>query len=257
MLKGIDHLVIVVKELAQAAKDFEQLGFTVVPGGRHPVGSHNALIAFADGSYIEIIAFYRDAPDHRWWGPLEKGERLVDYCMQTDDLTGDTKKFRDAGVAINDPVPWSRTRPDGYELKWLLALAQGSHRGVAPFLIEDVTPREERIPRDFQHKNGATGIKALTVAVAEISTVTNWYQSLLGVPGTTIKKQTLRAEGVRFIVGPHVLDFLMPIDPESVLVNWLRTYGPSPYSATLRAGQTVPVALDRGLSHGANLLFEV
>jgi len=147
MLKGIDHLVIVVKDLDQAAKDYQQLGFTVVPGGRHPVGSHNMLIAFADGSYLEIIAFYREARDHRWWGPLEKGERLVDYCMQTDDLQGDTKKLRDAGVEINDPVPWSRKRPDGYELKWVLSLATGSHRGVAPFLIQDVTPRVERIPQ--------------------------------------------------------------------------------------------------------------
>ena len=146
MIQGIDHLVIVVKDLDQAAKDYEQLGFTVVPGGQHPVGSHNALIPFRDGSYVEIIAFYREAVDHRWWEPLVKGERFVDFCLQTDDLRGDTGKLRDAGVAINDPVPWSRKRPDGYELKWLLSLATGSHRGVAPFLIEDITPRAERIP---------------------------------------------------------------------------------------------------------------
>ena len=107
MLLGIDHLVIVVNDLDQAAKDFARLGFTVVPGGKHPVGSHNMLISFADGSYLEIIAFYREAPDHRWWNALEKGERLVDYCMQTDDLRGDTKILREAGAAINDPVPWS------------------------------------------------------------------------------------------------------------------------------------------------------
>ena len=103
MIKGIDHLIIVVKDLDQAAKDYEQLGFTVVPGGKHPVGSHNALISFRDGSYIEIIAFYREALDHRWWEPLAKGERFVDFCLQTDDLRGDTRKLRDAGVAIKDP----------------------------------------------------------------------------------------------------------------------------------------------------------
>ena len=171
MLQGIDHIVIVVNDLEQAAKDYEQLGFTVVPGGKHPVGSHNVLISLADGSYIEIIAYYREALDHRWWDPLQKGERLVDFCMQTDDLQGDTLKLRAAGVAINDPVPWSRTRPDGYELKWLLSLAQGSHRGVAPFLIQDVTPREERIPQTFDHKNGATGIETVTVAVGELTAV--------------------------------------------------------------------------------------
>ena len=169
MIQGIDHVVIVVKDLAQAARDYEQLGFTVVPGGQHPVGSHNVLIAFADGSYLEVIAFYREAVDHRWWEPLNKGERFVDFCFQTDDLRGDTKKLQAAGVAINDPVPWSRKRPDGYELKWLLSLATGSHRGVAPFLIEDVTPRSERIPQTFHHRNGVTGIDKVTVAVGELA----------------------------------------------------------------------------------------
>jgi hypothetical protein len=70
-------------------------------------------------------------------------------------------------VAINDPVPWSRKRPDGYELKWLLSLATGEHRGVAPFLIEDVTPRSERIPGEFKHDNGVIGIEKVTVAVSE------------------------------------------------------------------------------------------
>ncbi len=192
MLKGIDHLVIVVKDLPQAAKDYEQLGFTVVPGGRHPVGSHNALIAFRDGSYLEIIAFYREAPDHRWWAPLQKGERLVDYCMQTDDLRGDTQKFRDAGVAINDPVPWSRTRPDGYELKWLLSLATGNHRGAAPFLIQDVTPREERIPRQCEHRNGVTGIQKLVMATGDASTPEPWYKAV-GIEGEIINDERLRA----------------------------------------------------------------
>ena len=173
MIKGIDHLVIVVKNLAQAAQDYEQLGFTVVSGGQHPVGSHNALVSLRDGSYLELIAFYREAVDHRWWAPLATGERFVDFCLQTDDLRGDTRKLRDAGVAINDPVPWSRKRPDGYELKWLLSLATGSHRGVAPFLIEDVTPRQERIPQQASHENRILGIEKVTVAVGELAPMRN------------------------------------------------------------------------------------
>ena len=255
MLQGIDHIVIVVNDLEQAAKDYEQIGFNVVPGGKHPVGSHNVLISLADGSYIEIIAFYREALEHRWWDPLQKGERLVDFCMQTDDLRGDTFKLRAAGVAINDPVPWSRTRPDGYELKWLLSLAQGSHRGVAPFLIQDVTPRAERIPQTFDHKNGATGIETVTVAVGELTAVQQWYDGVLGYRGTTTANEKLQARGVRYSIGPHTLDFLVPLGPGSPLVNWLRMFGPSPYAATLHSSSPSPGALDAKLSHGANLSF--
>lgn len=253
MILGIDHLVIVVKDLDKAAHDFEQLDFTVVPGGQHPVGSHNALISFADGSYLEIIAFYRDAIDHRWWDPLQKGERLVDFCFQTNDLGGDTKKLQDAGVAINNPVPWSRKRPDGFELKWLLSLATGSQRGVAPFLIEDVTPRAERIPQQFAHRNNITGIEKVTLAVSELSTVNKWYSALLGTTGQTIADASLGAGGLRYQAGPHTLEFLTPRDASSPLVNWLREYGPSPYSAVFTNGTHSLALLDHGLTHGANL----
>jgi catechol 2,3-dioxygenase-like lactoylglutathione lyase family enzyme len=253
MIQGVDHLVVVVNDLDQATRDYEQLGFTVVPGGQHPVGSHNALISFADGSYLEIIAFYREAVDHRWWEPLRMGERLVDFCFQTDDLRGDTKKLKDAGAAINDPVPWSRKRPDGYELKWLLSLATASDRGVAPFLIEDLTPRTERIPQTFQHKNGAIGIEKVTVAVGELARIARWYTALLGADGQAIANNELGGEGLRFEAGPHILEFLTPREAASPLVDWLRRFGPSPYSAVLKASRAE--TLDPRYTHGANFVL--
>jgi len=57
ILTGIDH-IIVVAELEAAVASYRGLGFAVVPGGRHPIGTHNALIGLADGSYIELIAFF-------------------------------------------------------------------------------------------------------------------------------------------------------------------------------------------------------
>jgi hypothetical protein len=255
MILGIDHLVIVVNDLDQAARDYQQLGFTVVPGGQHPVGSHNVLISFADGSYLEIIAFYREAIDHRWWDPLQKGERMVDFCFQTDELRGDTKKLQDAAVAINNPVPWSRKRPDGYELKWLLSLATGSHRGVAPFLIEDVTPRIERIPQQFVHANQTAGIEKLIVAVGELGQIGKWYGALLGVKGEPFADSTLGADGLRFQAGPHTLDFVSPRQANSPLVHWLREFGPSPYAAVLKSARDGVETLESGLTHGAQFLI--
>lgn len=255
MLQGIDHIVIVVSDLQDASRDYEKLGFTAVPGGKHPVGSHNALISLADGAYIEIISFYRPSPDHRWWKPLQKGEGLVDFCMVTDDLMGDTQKLRRAGVDINDPVPWSRTRPDGYELQWVLSLAREPHRGVAPFLIQDVTPREERVPQQCTHKNGTTGIGTVTVAVRDLATVRQWYKSVLGREGTEIERGDLPAKGLRFQVGPHFFEFVEPVSEPSPLSGWLKLRGPSPYAATLRSVSQKPGLLDATLAHGARLSF--
>ena len=73
MLHGIDHIAVVVPDLNTAIANYTTLGFTVVPGGRHPIGSHNALIAFEDGSYIELLAFFEPNPGHRWYQVLQQG----------------------------------------------------------------------------------------------------------------------------------------------------------------------------------------
>ncbi|MFQ5903066.1 MAG: VOC family protein, partial [Candidatus Binatia bacterium] len=232
MLTGIDHIVIVLRDLEAAVKSYERLGFTVVPGGRHPIGTYNALISLADGAYIELIAFYEGNPNHRWWAPLQRGGGLVDFCMQTDNLTGDTTGFRGAGVEIDDPRPLTRTRPDGYQLRWFLSIPREGHRGVAPFLIQDETPREERIPREMAHKNGATGIGTVTVAVDDLPIVRQWYKSVLGYDGRPAEWDNLKGSGIRFKIGPHFLDFVKPTTQDSPLADWLKARGPSPYAAT-------------------------
>ncbi len=254
MLRGIDHLVVAVPDLETARESYAELGFTVVPGGRHPVGTHNALIAFADGSYLELIAFYEPSPDHRWWAPLQKGGGLVDFCMQTDDLRGDTAAFRQAGVAIDDPKPLSRVRPDGYKLSWVLSIPRDPHRGVAPFLIQDDTPREERVPGQMTHRNGTTGIGTVTVAVDDVATVRRWYARVLGAPGKDVVRDDLAAAGGRFAIGPHTFDFVAPREAGSPLTGWLKARGPSPYAATLRTSGT-KAALDQTKTLGARLSF--
>jgi catechol 2,3-dioxygenase-like lactoylglutathione lyase family enzyme len=255
MLLGIDHIVIAVADLETAMNDYRRLGFTVVPGGRHPVGTYNGLIAFADGSYIELISFYRDNPGHRWWAALKRGEGLVDFCMQTDDLVGDTVKLRQAGVRIDDPVPWSRTRPDGYQLKWLLSLALEEDRGVAPFLIQDETPREERVPREVSHKNGTNGIGVVTIAVGHLTPAKIWFEAVIGNEGAAVERREIGAAGFSFNAGPHRLELLEPAAPSSPLVAWLNKRGASPFAATLRGKKKAP-PMDLSFTHGAALSFE-
>ena len=91
----------------------------------------------------------------------------------------------------------------------------------------------------------------VTVAVGELIQIEKWYSSLLGARGERIESPELGAEGLLFKAGPHRLNFLTPRTATSPLVDWLRTYGPSPYSAVLRGSD--PAALDPSLTHGANL----
>jgi len=254
MLTGIDHLVIVVSDLDTARKSYEALGFTVVAGGRHPIGSHNALIAFEDGAYLELIAFFEPNPSHRWWKRLPQGGGLADFCMQTDDVGADREAFRRAGATLDDPRPLSRVRPDGYTLRWTLAIPREGHAGEVLFLIVDETPRDERVPRLRSHRNGARGIDTLTVAVAanRFPEVRARYRAVLGAEGREIRRDDVRGAGVRFTVGPHRLDFVAPDGAGTPLDEWLRQHGGSPYAATLRAAAGGG-ALDPTLALGARL----
>src|SRR5712691_4773354 len=174
MIEGLDHLVVAVKDLAAAARSYTEAGFAVVTGGRHPESTHNALISFADGSYIELLAFYEPSPKHRWWGALERGGGLIDFCLASSDLASDSAAFRRAGVTITDPEPGARARPDGVQLRWQLAKPEGAFRGVAPFLIHDETPRSERVPRPAAHVNRVSGVGTVTVAVADARAARPW-----------------------------------------------------------------------------------
>lgn len=53
---GLDHIPVVVKDLARAKADFERLGFVLKPGRPHDNGLQNAHVKFADGTEIELIS---------------------------------------------------------------------------------------------------------------------------------------------------------------------------------------------------------
>jgi len=260
MLKGIDHVVIVVADLDRAIAGFEALGFTVVRGGRHKgLGTHNALITLADGAYFELIAFLVPASTHRWFTAVSKGGGLTDFCMQTSDLDADAASFKRAGAAISKPFAMERERPDGYMLKWVLAVAEPPSAGAVPFLIRDTTPRDERVPRARVHRNGAAGIHTLTVAVEDAAATRAFYERVLGARGEECRRDDLGAAGVRFVVAPdeaqHELQFIAPVSETGVVAEWLRTCGPSPCEVTLRGPAAAPSLLDAARTQNARILL--
>ncbi len=69
----LDHVVIAILDLEAAIADYTALGFQVLRGGDHPGRpTHNALVVFADGSYLELIAWKSPAPQERWWPLLQR-----------------------------------------------------------------------------------------------------------------------------------------------------------------------------------------
>jgi catechol 2,3-dioxygenase-like lactoylglutathione lyase family enzyme len=255
MFTGIDHVVIAVNELEAAIASYSRAGFTVVRGGRHPIGTHNALVAFADGSYFELIAFLKPGTGHPWQKALDKGGGLTDFCMRTDNLAADVESMRRSGAKIGDPYPLTRDRPDGYHLSWVLAVPEPPFNGQIPFLIKDDTPRDERVPRERAHRNGATGIRTLAIAVGDPGATSRYYARVLGRPGAAVERADLEGAGVTFTTGPNELQLLASKTENGPLAQWVRERGQSPFEVVLATAGSGTTTLDPALLQGARIRF--
>jgi hypothetical protein len=175
--------------------------------------------------------------------------------MRTDDLTATVDSLRRAGAKIADPSPLTRDRPDGYHLSWVLAIPETPYNGQVPFLIKDDTPRDERVPRERSHSNGATGISTLVLAVEDPAATSRYYARVLGRPGAPIHRPELEATGVSFAIGPNEIQLLASKSEHGPLARWIHDRGQSPYEAVLASDRGDPTMLDPELLQGARLRF--
>lgn len=186
VITGLDHIVILVDDLAHAVTGYERLGFAVHYGGVHPAwGTENALIPLADGTYLELLAA-RDpaaARGHRLWRRADSGTRQAGeyggYALLSDDLDVDVAAARRRGLTLADPQPGQRQRPDGVVVRWRLAFAG---RPDLPFLITDDTPRKVRVAQPQQGLNVDTSIASVAVVVDDLESAVAAYEQLLGTP---------------------------------------------------------------------------
>jgi catechol 2,3-dioxygenase-like lactoylglutathione lyase family enzyme len=259
MITSIDHLVILVEQLDAAVADYRRLGFNVVPGGEHSGGeTHNALVPFADGTYLELLAFIHpeQQSQHRWWPQILVGEGLIDLALACSDCNNTVGLGRLRGrVDYSDLLTGGRLRPDGQQIEWRMAqpLAYGS--GL-PFIIEDVTPRELRVPiEQARHANGVLGIEEVVVAVRELDNGMQQYSALLGTPGTDPEYDPeLDAVLSYFAVGAHRVTLAQPTTDKGPLRESLVSgRGEGIYATTLVSNVRSGIAMDPALLHGAKL----
>jgi catechol 2,3-dioxygenase-like lactoylglutathione lyase family enzyme len=181
MALTLDHIVILVADLERAITDYTALGFTVQRGGTHADGNtHNALVGFADGSYLELIAFLQPAPRHRWAKFAAAGRQgFVDYALLPHDVGAVIAAARERGLHYGGPQDGGRVRPDGARLQWQIGTPPSPD---LPFLCGDITPRALRVREgDVRvHANGVTGVAAIAVAVADQQASAARYRALLG-----------------------------------------------------------------------------
>jgi catechol 2,3-dioxygenase-like lactoylglutathione lyase family enzyme len=238
MITGIDHLVILFSKLDEAIDTYRKLGFQVLPGGEHPYGTHNALVTFQDGSYLELIAFREpDKPhDHRWYRFLDR-RGLVDFAVGSENVETELERIRAAGVNYQDVKPGARKRPDGVQLEWRTLPPSDDRTGELPFIIDDVTERQLRVPGGdvATHDNNVNGIRRVVVAVRDLDEAIGEYNAVLGAEPERWVHEDLGADTATYTCGPHEITLAYPTSPSSPLVQRIQQGGDGPFQVTLRA----------------------
>src|SRR5713101_2854354 len=120
MLTALDHIIIGVNNLEQAASIFSQkLGLAVSGGGVHPTGgTANRIIVIGD-TYLELIAVH--SPAEAQQSMLERlaiREGYLNFVLASNDIEADSLAIAKRGVPIIGPTPGSLRAAGGRTRGW-------------------------------------------------------------------------------------------------------------------------------------------
>ncbi|WP_246660367.1 VOC family protein [Nitratireductor sp. XY-223] len=196
--RPVDHLVLPTAELEVARARLASLGFTVAPEARHPFGTANACVFFADGTYLEPLAvaqrelcehaaidgnvFVKRDQAYRFRRGEEGFSALV---MGTDNAAEDRNRFVRAGISAGLNLEFSRPfeTPDGARAMAGFELAfAGDLRAPDVFFFTCQRKNPPEVDRTAleTHENGVTGIRQVVLSEPNPSDFQYLLQQVVG-----------------------------------------------------------------------------
>ncbi len=173
---GIDHAVVVVKDLDNAAANWKRLGFTVSPRGTHSekMGSGNYTVML-DPDYIELLGILHETehniPTRQFLA--SRGEGVERIAFTAVDSAAGAEEIRGHGYAALGPTDFERpvTMLDGRLsaakfriFQWPVNEAPG---GLRIFACQHKTRETVWIPELMIHANGARRLRQALVVTPD------------------------------------------------------------------------------------------
>jgi len=194
-----------------------------------------ALASFPDGSYLELIGIRQEADPaavaaHTWSHFLRDNAGPCAFALQMTTL-----QTTEAGAA-STPEPGGRTRPDGVALAWeTAAIGSGPLGSFFPFLIRDLTPREDRVyPSGKPTSARYHGIGLVVLGVRDLEGSIEQYQKAFQYPAPRRQRdESFGAELAWFEDSPVVL--AEPLTSASWLAQRIDRFGDSPCAVVFTA----------------------
>jgi len=103
MILKIDHLGIAVKDMAEARRAYEALGFTIE--AEHDVPSEKVKTAFISVGESHLELLEPTDPSSVIARFLEKRSGLHHVCLLVDDIEASMAEMKAAGAQLLDEVP--------------------------------------------------------------------------------------------------------------------------------------------------------
>jgi hypothetical protein len=238
----IDHVTIAGGDLKQLQARLASVGIASVYGGAHSNhATEMALVSFPDGSYLELMGLPADADAkavavHVWAKFLKENAGPTAWAMRTKDLAAEVSRLKAAGVSVGVPSASGRVRPDGVHLEWETSdVGTGIRGAFFPFLIQDKTPRAQRVyPQGKPVTKEFRGVSRVVIAVRNLDDAIKRYHEAFNEP-PPIKQADAGFGAYLALLGNLPVVLAQPLNADSWLTARLEQFGEGPCAFVLAA----------------------
>jgi catechol 2,3-dioxygenase-like lactoylglutathione lyase family enzyme len=232
--RGVDHVGVGVRDLAQAEHDYEGLGFKVSKGGHFPDGVANCILRFQNDSYLELLSVSGTQPgasDIVEFVNKHEGAMFLGINVSSAKAAADYLKTHNFDTA--DPEPGSimsdgETKsppPQWYTVGTADKPAAGKEGFTIPiFLIEYLSKdrmEKSRAEGWMDHPNTAMSIHSVWFAVHNVETQLRTLRDAGLEIGDSREAKFLGARGREVKAGPGGLVLLESGDTKGLLAEYL------------------------------------
>ena len=169
-ITGIDHVVVLVRDLDQAAERYRKLGFALTPRGTHSahMGTGNYCIMFQT-DYMELLGILQPTENNATWrARLGQGEGLKSVALASEDAGAAQRHFQACGFQATAPLEFGRpvdTPQGSRDAKFkVVRVPEDALPAFAIFVCQHFTRDLVWLPEYQRHPNTVTGLAAVVVA---------------------------------------------------------------------------------------------
>ena len=236
--RGVDHVGVLVRDMEQAQRDYEKLGFVVGKGGHFPGGEFNSIMPFQDDSYIELLSVSDTTSTKRGMAAhiaefLKTHEGAVFLGIDVSSAAAAVDYLTAQGFDATRPIPGAVMKdgestpppPQYYNVQISDTPAAGKKAmTLSIFLIQHVASegmQKRRAEGQMDHPNTAAAIHAVWFAVHSVEAQLATLRDAGLNTGESRRMRSLGAHGREVKAGHGVILLLEPSTSDGLLAKFL------------------------------------